>query len=66
MHTLTIRWDIWNTVLYDLRQNFLIHRISREMQQSITRMQKLRGQGSLNINGLNSAKDDEDRISLKQ
>ena len=30
--------NIWNIVLYVLRQNFWIYRISREMQQSIIRI----------------------------
>ena len=43
-------------VPYVLRQNFWISRISREMQQSIIQTERLRGQGSLSINGLNLEK----------
>ena len=50
-----IRWDIWSIVPSVLRQNSLINRISREMQRSTTQMQRLRGPGSSNINGLNLA-----------
>ena len=53
---LITRWDIWSIVRYVLRQNFWISRISREMQQSIIQTERLHGQGSLSINGLNLVK----------
>ena len=66
MHILITRWDIWSIVRYVLRQNFWISRISREMQQSIIQTERLHGQGSLSINGLNLEKMMKEMIFRRQ
>ena len=59
------RWDILEYRSVRLRQNFWISRIS-EMQLSIIQTERLHGQGSLSINGLNLEKMMKEMIFRRQ